>query len=93
MSDKYTQLWLDHFSRIGFVLHHKQQIENAKRIQEHSMKNFTEELTRENPDPDLILKLKHDIRENIRLLTDLGLGTPIISAIKTRIDGKRVVST
>jgi len=43
------------------------------------------------PDQNLILKLKHDIRENIRLLTDLGLGTPIISAIKARIDGKRVV--
>lgn len=93
LSDKSTQLWLDHFSRIGFVQHHKKQLEDAIRIQDHSLRQLVPEISRNMPDQDLILKLKRDIRENIRLLTDLGLGTPIISALKARIDGKRVVST
>ena len=91
LSDKSIQLWLDHFSRIGFVQHHKKQLEDAQRIQDHSLRQLVTEISRNMPDQNLILKLKHDIRENIRLLTDLGLGTPILSAIKARIDGKRVV--
>jgi hypothetical protein len=31
-------------------------------------------------------KLKQDIRDNVKLLSDLGMGTPIIAAIKRRID-------
>ena len=89
LSDKSTQLWLDHFSRIGFVQHHKKQLEDAQRIQNHSLRQLVTEISRNMPDQDLILKLKHDIRENIKLLTDLALGTPILSAIKARIDGKR----
>jgi hypothetical protein len=33
----------------------------------------------------MILRLKNDIRENAKLLSELGLGTPIISAIKAKM--------
>ena len=33
--------------------------------------------------------LKNDIRENAKLLSELRLGTPNISAIKARLDAKR----
>jgi hypothetical protein len=87
-SDKNVNLWMNHFTRIGFVIHHKKQIEDAMRIQNHSMRDFITEISRpaEESDHDLIYKIKHDIRENIRLLTDLGLGTPIISALKSKLD-------
>jgi len=87
-SDKNTNLWLNHMTRIGFVQHHKKQIEDAMRIQDHSLRDFITETSRpaELIDHDLIYKIKHDIRENIRLLTDLGLGTPIISALKSKLD-------
>ena len=89
LSDNSIQLWLDYFSRMDFVQHHKKQLEDAQRIQDHSLRHLVTEISRNMPDQYLILKLKHDIRENIRLLTDLGLGTPIISAIKEK-GGKRV---
>jgi hypothetical protein len=87
-SDKNINLWLTHFTRIGFVQHHKKQIEDAIRIQDHSLRDFITEISRaaEDQDHDLIYKIKHDMRENIRLLTDLGLGTPIISALKAKLD-------
>lgn|GEM_PF-2149981 len=96
-SDKTVNLWLSYFTRIGFVLHHKKLIEDAMRIQNDSLREFITETSRpttpprDNPtvqlrDQDYVLKLKNDIRENIRLLTDLGLGTPIISALKAKLD-------
>ena len=36
----------------------------------------------------MIFRLKNDIRENAKLLSELGLGTPIISAIKAKIQEK-----
>ncbi|MEP6576408.1 MAG: hypothetical protein ABJB85_08280 [Nitrososphaerota archaeon] len=33
-----------------------------------------------------ISRLKNDIRENAKLLSELGLGTPIISAIKAKLE-------
>lgn len=87
-SDKSTNTWLNYFTRIGFVLHHKKQMEDAIRIQDHSLRDFITEISRplEERDHDRIYKIKNDIRENIRLLTDLGLGTPIISALKAKLD-------
>ena len=86
--------WMDHFTRIGFVQNHRRQIEDIQKIQDDSMHRFYE-LT--NPpknilannrrgDENLILKLKEDIRVNARLLSELGIGTPIIAAIKRRIE-------
>jgi hypothetical protein len=47
---------------------------------------FTETETKQQRDEDKILKLKHDIRENTKLLSELGVGTPIISHIKAEVD-------
>ncbi|MGA7978211.1 MAG: hypothetical protein WB975_13330 [Nitrososphaeraceae archaeon] len=55
LSDKSTRLWLDHFSRIGFIQHHKKQLEDAQRIQDHSLRQLVTEISRNMPDQDLIL--------------------------------------
>ena len=44
---------------------------------------------------DLNQKYKKDIRLNTKLLSELSLGTPVIAAIKKKIDemhGKRVIN-
>ena len=43
LSDKSTQLWLNHFSRTGFVQHHKKQLEDVQQIQDHSLRQFVTE--------------------------------------------------
>ena len=90
LSDKSAQIWLNYFTRIGFVLHHKEQIETTQKIQEDSLRQLSLETGKETRDEVRIKSLKHDIRENVRLLSELGLGTPIIAAIKRRIDGARM---
>ena len=34
LSEESTQVWLNHFTRIGFVQHHKEQIEVIQKIQD-----------------------------------------------------------
>ena len=81
-----SQMWLEYFNRIGFVESHKRHIEDVQRLQNDSMYRFFEMIQdRTKYDDEKVLKLKHDIRENIKLLSDLGLGTPIVSAIKSKL--------
>jgi hypothetical protein len=82
-----TQQWLNHFTKIGFLLHHKKQIDIIEKIQQDNMTELFNEIEKQQQrNEDKILKLKHDIRENVKLLVELGLGTPIISRIKADVD-------
>jgi hypothetical protein len=38
LSDESTQIWLNHFTRIGFVQHHKEQIEVIQKMQADSLR-------------------------------------------------------
>jgi mevalonate kinase len=80
-------MWLNHFTRLGFIQHHKEQMETIQKIQDDSLRQFLIEINhnQDNMDEDKIMKLKQDIRDNVKLLSELGLGTPIISAIKAKM--------
>lgn len=90
LSDSSINLWLNNFSRIGFVISHKQQIETIEKIQQDSLRCLLIETSRrfENRDEDRIYKLKQDIRENVKLLSELSLGSPIIASIRAKIQEK-----
>jgi hypothetical protein len=91
LSDESTQVWLNHFTRIGFVQHHKEQIEVIQKVQADSLRQLFTETSKENRNENLILRVKNDIRENAKLLSELGLGTPIISAIKSKIQDAEAI--
>jgi hypothetical protein len=93
LSDESTQVWLNHFIRIGFIQHHKEQMEHIHRVEEDSISQFFVETTKGNRNEDRILKLKQDIRDNVKLLSELGLGTPIISAIKAKLERQEDAKT
>jgi len=86
LNDKSTNIWLNNFTRIGFVLNHKQHIENIQKIQDDSLHQFFLETSKEKRDERMIFQLKQDIRESTQLLSELNLGTPIISAIKAKLE-------
>ena len=67
-----TQVWLNYFTRIGFVQHHKQQMDVIQKIQDDSLRQFFIETNRNqaNRDEDKIKGLKQDIRDNVKLLSD-----------------------
>ena len=49
------------------------------------MRNMLQEESKEEQDTDLILDLMRGIRENIKLVNDLMIGTSVIAKIKERI--------
>ena len=85
LSEESTKLWLNYFTRIGFIHHHKQQIDTIQLIQRDSIEQLYIETQRSIRDEAKILNLKHNIKENVKLLSELGIGTPIISAIKSKM--------
>ena len=84
-SEVTSQLWLNEFTRIGFVQHHRKLIDNLERIYEDNLNRFFIESRKEPRNDELILKINANIRENTRLLCELGLGSPIIAAVKAKL--------
>ena len=82
LSEETSLLWLNEFTRIGFVQHHRKLMDNLERIYEDNLNRFFIESRKEPRNDELILKINANIRENTRLLSNLGLGSPIIAGVK-----------
>ena len=99
-SEDTSNLWLNYFTRIGFLQQHRKLMDDIQKIHDDSLNRYFYESikSREERNEDLILKLKADIRENAKLLAEFTLSTPIISAIKQKLrekdqkDGIQVLS-
>jgi hypothetical protein len=85
LSEQTTNIWLDYFTRIGFIQLHKENMENLQKIQEDTLRQLLLEINRKPRNEWVILKLKEDARENMKLLSELALGTPIINSIKKKM--------
>jgi hypothetical protein len=86
-NDVSYQTWGIWFTKVGFVQHHKKLIEDLHKVQDDRLKQFFVETQKpsEHQDAKLISQLNYDIRENAKLLSELGLMTPIGTNIKKRI--------
>jgi len=92
-SGNYAKEWLNYFTRVGFVVKHKQIIEIIEMLQKDSIRDYLIEQNKlhEKRNPELIMKYRYEIRENAKLLQELSLGTPIIAQIKAKIDNVEVL--
>ena len=84
-SEETSLLWLNEFTRIGFVQHHKKLMDNLERIYEDNLNRFFIASRNEPRNEELILKLNANIRENTTLLSNLSMGSPIIAAVKAKL--------
>ena len=87
-SDLSTDIWLSDFTRIGFVINHRKHMERINQICNDSMHQLQKEISKPNRNERIILQLKDSIMESTTLLVGLDLGTPIISAIKSKLENK-----
>ena len=80
--------WLSFFTKVGFVIKHKQIIEVIETIQKDTLQDYLIEQSRNHDGKDKheIRQLRYEIRENAKLLQELSLGTPIIAQIKAKLD-------
>ena len=84
-SDRSTQLWLNHFTRIGFVQSHQSHLETINKILNELMHQLEKEISLKNRNEDKILKIIDRIMEATKLLVGLDMGSPIIAAIKAKL--------
>jgi hypothetical protein len=92
-SGHYAKEWLSYYSRVGFLVKHKQVLEVVEMVQQDTIRDYLIEQSKphEKRNPELIMKYRYEIRENAKLLQELSLGTPIIAQIKARIDNVEVL--
>ncbi len=83
-SDEQLQYWLDHHTRVGFVLEHKKRIDEIELIISKLMNIFQNEI--QNNNHKFVLKLSERIESLNKRLTELYLGNPVISEIKKEVD-------
>jgi hypothetical protein len=88
LSNETMNKWFSYFTKVGFVEHHKKQMDTIQLIQDDSLQRLHEEKLK--PDgkrnDNFILKLKRDIRENTRELLEYGLDAPVIAGTKNRLE-------
>lgn len=89
-SGEYANEWLSYFTKVGFVVKHKEIIDVIEMVQKDTIRDYLILQNKEIKDPEEIRRLRYDIRENCKLLQELSLGTPIIAQIKAKIDQKNV---
>jgi len=82
-----SQEWIKHFTRTGFVTTQHQVFYGAEYLLQSSMRRLYEEERPKKPRHEhFIIKLKQEIREELKLVSELSLGTPIISHMNTQND-------
>jgi hypothetical protein len=87
-SGDYANEWINYFSKVGFVVKHKQIIEVIEKMQQDTLKDYLIENSKsyELKNKNEVSKLRYEIRESAKLLQELYLGTPIIAQIKAKIE-------
>lgn len=94
-SGNYAKEWSSYFSKVGFVVKHKQIIEVVEKMQQDILKDYLIENTKsfEIRNKNEISKLRYEIRESAKLLQELYLDTPIIAQIKAKIENVEMLQS
>ena len=71
-SGEYANEWINYFSKVGFVVKHKQVIEVIEGLQQDTLKDYLIEQSRplEIKKKNEISKLRYEIRESAKLLQE-----------------------
>lgn len=91
LNDNAANAWIDYFARIGFIDHYRKRMNEMEILQRNIYIQLNLELSKkpEEQDKKYIIALSSEIRQNNIHLCHLGLGLPIISKMKEKIDGRR----
>lgn len=90
---KYATEWLNYFTRVGYLITHKQILDVIDMVQKDTIRDYLIENNRMQKDPELIHSLRNEIRENAKLMQEVSLGTPIIAQIKAKLENAQMLST
>jgi len=83
-SGKYANEWVSWYTKVGFLIRHKQSLEKMDKLEQQTWKDYLIEWNKPEHlrNPELIIKYRNEMRKNVKLETELSLGTPIVAQIK-----------
>lgn len=81
--------WLDYHARVGFLAEHKRHIDQLTHLTAQVYQLFEKEVSSDKPNKYLALKMCEQIRENIKLVSALNVGSPILGRIKALVDNRQ----
>lgn len=86
-SGNYANEWVNYFSKVGFLIAHKNIISTIETLQQNTMQEYLIEQSKpyEIRNKNEVSKLRYEIRDNAKLLQELYLGTPIVAQIRAKI--------
>jgi len=82
----YANEWLNYYTRVGFLVKHKQIMEFVEQLQRDIQKEYFIATNEKVQNKYNIRQLRYELRDNAKLLQDLALGTPVIAQIKAKLD-------
>mgnify|MGYP003580963721 CR=1 FL=1 len=87
-SNQEVKQWLDNFTRIGFVIRHRNIIAQTETIISDLWTDYLTEQSKPYDDRDhaRIDRYRHTINDFNKMLQELSLGSPIVSQIKQQIE-------
>ena len=80
-----TRDWMNYFTRTGFLVQHHQLFSCARHLLESSMRRLLEEENKESPDDNLMLHLRQDVRDNMKVVNELSTAPAVISQLDSKI--------
>ena len=84
-SGEHANDWLNYFTKVGFVINHKQIIDTIEMLHKDTIRDYLIEQNQPNKNKYQIRQLRLDILDISKLLQELALGTPIVAQIKAKI--------
>ena len=91
LNDNAANAWIDHFARIGFVDHYRKRMNEMETLQKNIYRQLNLELSKkpEEQNKKYIVALSSEIRQNNIHLCQMGIGMPVISKMKEKIEGRK----
>ena len=88
-SDDSTRQWYSDFARINFVRNHQKILDDLERLYDDTNRRIFEEGLKSPRQEGLIIRLKADLKETMLMLHEFGTDTPVMDAIRQKIDGNK----
>ncbi|MDR4510133.1 MAG: hypothetical protein MRJ93_00310 [Nitrososphaeraceae archaeon] len=91
---EYAKDWLNQFTKIGFIVSHQEQLQILQTLQKNTFRDYMIEYNKppEKRNEAKVQQLAYQIRENVKLIEEVSLGTPVLAQLKAKLEHAESIS-
>lgn len=92
---EYARDWMNQFTKIGFIVSHQEQLSILQTLQKNTFRDYLDEYEKapEKRNEAKVQQLAYQIRENVKLIEEVSLGTPVLAQLKAKLEHAESIST